>query len=287
MSATADRSTTLDIGDTTLVVYGTVRVEDRRLLEVFASQLTNALDRRRLQREADTAASLAATDALRTAILRAVSHDLRTPLASVKASVSSLLQDDVDWSPDARHEFLTTIDNGADRLDHVIGDLLAASRLEAGAVKPNLRPTALEEIIAISLGGLDAGADPVLIDVDPTLPLVAADAGLLVRAVSNVIANALAHSPTGQPPAVSAGAANGHVDLRVIDHGPGIDASDRDLVFQPFRRLGDADSRPGVGLGLHIARGFVDAMDGTIELEETAGGGLTVVIRLPVADEQS
>jgi two-component system sensor histidine kinase KdpD len=205
----------------------------------------------------------------------------------VKAAVSSLLQDDIDWPADIRHEFLTTIDTEADRLDHVIGDLLAASRLEAGAITPNLRPTALEEIIATSLSGLDQGAEPVHVDVDPTLPLVAADAGLLVRAVSNVIGNALGHSPTGQPPRLCAEAAHGHVDLRVIDHGPGIVAADRDIVFQPFRRLGDADSRPGVGLGLHIAKGFVDAMDGTIALEETTGGGLTVVIRLPAADEHS
>lgn len=283
----AHRDGSITLGDAALILYGTVHAEDRHLLEVFGTQLASALDRRRLEREAAAAASLAETDALRTAILRAVSHDLRTPLASIKASVTSLLEADIDWSPQDRHEFLAAIDHGADRLNHVIGDLLDASRLEAGAITPDLQPTALEEIIATALAELDTPNASVHVDIDPTLPFVYADSGLLGRAVSNIIANSLAHSPAQHPPTVTAHAANGHVDLRIIDHGPGIPAADVDLVFQPFQRLGDTDNRPGVGLGLHIAKGFLDAMHGTITLEETAGGGLTAVIRLPSVDEHT
>jgi two-component system sensor histidine kinase KdpD len=278
----------ISLGDAELVLYGTVRAEDRHLLELFGAQLTSALERRRLQEEAAAAAGLAETDALRTAILRAVSHDLRTPLASIKASVTSLLEGDVDWSPQDRQEFLAAIEVAADRLNHVIGDLLDASRLEAGAITPDLRPTALEEVIAAALAELDAPDASVDVDVDPALPLVYADSGLLGRALSNIVANALTHSPEQHPPTVTAQATgNGQVELRIIDHGPGVPAADLDLVFQPFQRLGDTDNRPGVGLGLHIAKGFVDAMRGTIALEETAGGGLTAVIRLPSVDEQT
>ncbi|MGQ0679264.1 MAG: DUF4118 domain-containing protein [Actinomycetota bacterium] len=276
---------TIEAGDATLTLYGTVHPEDRNLLEIFASQLAGALDRRRLQRQAAAAATLAETDALRTAILRAVTHDLRTPLSSIKAAVTSLLESDIDWAPEDRHDFLATIDHDADRLNHVIGDLLDASRLEAGAITPNLQPTALEEVVATALAELRAPSAAVHVDVDPTLPLVHADSGFLGRAVGNVIANALAHSPPQHPPTIAAEANDHHVELRIIDHGKGISAEARDLVFQPFQRLGDTDSRPGVGLGLHIAKGFIDAMHGTIGLEETAGGGLTAAIRLPTIDE--
>lgn len=273
---------------TALIVFSVVATAAGMFVTAFARR-TMAAQRANLEAEELTrvTAGLAEADALRTAILRAVSHDLRTPLATIKASATSLLRADVDWPPQERQEFLTAIDHGADRLDHVIGDLLAASRLEAGAIAPELRPTAIEEIVAAALAGLDVLDGSVHVDVDPSLPLVHADGGLLGRAVGNVIGNALAYSPSQHRPMVTAQQRDHDVELRIVDHGPGINGRDLEHAFQPFQRLGDSGHRPGVGLGLHIAKGFVDAMHGTIALEDTPGGGLTAVIRLPSVDEHA
>lgn len=269
-----------------LIVFSAVAITAGTFVTAFARR-TAAVERANREAEAlaATAAKLAESDALRTAILRAVSHDLRTPLAAIKASATSLLRSDVDWPPDELHEFLLAIDQGTDRLDRVIGDLLDAGRLEAGAISPDVQPTALDDVLAVVLSEHAVLDQPIRVDIDPSLPLVYADPGLLGRAVSNIVANALAHSPSRHPPAVVAKARGDVIDVRVIDRGPGIAATERERVFLPFQRHGDAQRPPGIGLGLHIAKGFVEAMRGTIALEETAGGGLTAVIRLRAADE--
>ncbi len=257
--------------------------DDQRVLGAFAAQLGHALERRRLEGEAAQAAAAAQGDRLRTAILRAVSHDLRTPLASIKASATSLLQDDITWTPEAQRDFLETIDEEADRLDTVVGDLLDMSRLEAGVVQPTLSPVGLDEVVHGALASLSETTGVVTRDVPTGLPPVLADPALLQRSVANLVANALRHGSADGAPSVIARSVGTEVELRVVDHGPGVPARDREQLFEPFRRLGDRQSAPGVGLGLAVARGFVDAMGGRLRLDDTPGGGLTAVVTLPAA----
>jgi two-component system sensor histidine kinase KdpD len=262
-------------------------VDDERVLRVFGAQLSSALERRRLRAEAAEAEALAEADELRTAILRAVSHDLRTPLASIKASATSLLQDDVDWTPEARQVFLATIEEEADRLNMLVGNLLDMSRLESGALDVVLRPVALEEVVERALASLSGPIGPVDVQVSEQLPPVVADSGLLERVVANLLSNALRYSPGDTPVRIEAGKVGDHVHLRIIDQGPGVRPADRDRIFEPFQRLGDRGTATGVGLGLAVARGFTDAMDGELSLEDTPGGGLTTVVALRVAGDVS
>jgi two-component system sensor histidine kinase KdpD len=254
--------------------------DDRRVLTVFAAQVAAALERSRLEAEAAEARTRRQADELRTAILRAVSHDLRTPLASIKASVTSLQQHDVAWTAEAEGEFLATIDEETDRLDRLVGNLLDMSRIETGSLDVLLRPVGLDEVVPQALDGLPDRGDRVEVRVPDTLPNVLADQALLERAVANLAANALRHSPPDQPVRIEAAEVGGHVDLRIVDRGPGVPVSDRDRIFEPFQRLGDAGNGAGVGLGMAVARGFVAAMEGDLELEDTPGGGLTAVISL-------
>ena len=271
--------------DGVLVVAGTgIAAADRLVLNAFAAELAAARERRRLRAAARQAELLAETNELRTALLQAVSHDLRTPLASVKASVSSLCQDDVTWSPDETKEFLTTISEETDRLIALVTNLLDMSRIQAGVVQPAWEAVGLEEVVPAALASLGRRAEAVDADLDETLPPVRADAALLERALANVVGNAARYTPPGGRVRVEADAASpGRVDVRVIDRGSGIPSVDRERVFQPFQRRDDHHAGEGVGLGLAVARGFVNAMGGTIEIGETPGGGTTVVISLPAA----
>jgi two-component system sensor histidine kinase KdpD len=256
---------------------------DNRILEAFSREIASSLALEELRAEASEAGLLAAAGDLRTAILSAVSHDLRTPLSGIKASVTSLLQKDVEWSDDARHEFLLTIDEESDRLNALVGNLLDMSRLQTGALDVSLSAVGVDEVIPAALASIGARAADVVVDVDETHPRVLADPGLLERALANVIVNALDHSPRGEPVRVVAGAAGDAVDVRIVDRGPGVPAAERDRVFLPFQRLGDAGSGEGVGLGLAVAKGFVEAIGGNVEIEDTPGGGLTMVFRLKAA----
>jgi two-component system, OmpR family, sensor histidine kinase KdpD len=253
------------------------------VLRAFASQLAAVLEHGRLRVEAGRAHALAEANALRTALLQAVSHDLRTPLASIKASVSSLLQADVAWSPEQTAEFLVTIDDETDRLTRLVGNLLDMSRIQAGALHPTLRATALEEVVPAALDSLGPLSARVELLVPETLPPVQADAPLLERALANVVDNAVRYTPPAHTVLVEAGEVAGHIDLRVVDRGPGIPQRQRDRMFQPFQRLGDNPAGDGVGLGLAVAHGFLTAMGASIEVDDTAGGGTTMVISLAVA----
>lgn len=252
----------------------------RSRLELDAQREASAQERLAMEHQAAEATLLARTDELRVALLRAVSHDLRTPLASIKASVTSLLQHDVEWTPSAIHEFLATIDEESDRLDRLVGNLLDMSRLQSGSLRPLLTPVAYEEVVPAALASLSVATDMVDVALDETLPRVHADAELLERAVANLTANAItAAGPEGRV-RVEAGAVAGRVDLRVIDRGPGIAMDERERIFEPFHRLGDSSSG-GVGLGLAVAKGFVEAMGGELSVDDTPGGGITMVIGLP------
>ncbi|MBQ1089775.1 ATP-binding protein [Streptomyces sp. B93] len=255
--------------------------EDRRVLAAFAAQAVVVLDRRRLKAEADQARALAEGNRIRTALLAAVSHDLRTPLAGIKAAVSSLRSDDVAWSEEDQAELLEGIEEGADRLDHLVGNLLDMSRLQTGTVTPIIRDTDLDEVVPKALGGVPE--DSVRLDIPETLPMVAVDAGLLERSVANVVENAVKYSPGTTPVLVSASALADRVEVRVVDRGPGVPEEAKERIFEPFQRYGDVPRGNGVGLGLAVARGFAEAMGGTLNAEETPGGGLTMVLTLRAA----
>ncbi|MCA1841683.1 MAG: DUF4118 domain-containing protein [Actinobacteria bacterium] len=282
-----DASEVLPLGDgTVLALVGpALAAEDRHLLAAFTAQLGAALTRRRLQEGAADADRLAKADELRAALLAAVSHDLRTPLASIKACVTSLLEDDVDWPADAIAEFLRTIDEETDRLTGLVTNLLDMSRLQAGALSLHRRPVGVEEIVPAALSSLGdrARGDVVEVGVAETLPRVEADPALLERVLANLIDNALAWSPPGVPVRVEAGGVPGAVHVRIVDRGPGIPLAERDRVFLPFQRLGDRSSGAGVGLGLAVARGFTVAMGGELTVEDTPGGGTTMVVVLPTS----
>jgi two-component system sensor histidine kinase KdpD len=273
------------VDDAQLVLVGPgLPAEDRRVLQVFIAQLDAALAHRSLAAQAASASALAEADFLRTAILRAVSHDLRTPLSSIKAAATSLLEQDVEWSTDDRRDFLRTIDEEADRLNRLVGNLLDMSRLEAGAVQAQVQPVALEEVVPLAVAGL-GGRERLDLIVPETLPQVLADPALLERALANLAVNALRYSPADRLVRVEAGAVGGNIDLRVIDSGPGVPVAQRESIFEPFQRLGDNGADSGVGLGLAVARGFVRAMGAELELDDTPGGGLTAIISLPCAPE--
>lgn len=266
---------------------GDLSPEDQRILNAFGAQVTVAAERERLQAEAGRAEVLAAANTLRGSLLQAVSHDLRTPLASIKASISSLRQRDIDWSPDDVDEFQRTIEEETDRLTNLVGNLLDMSRLQASALSVELRATPPDEPIFAALASLGPTGSMVEVAVPETLPDIAADAALLERALANLLSNALRHAPDLGPPRITAGEiardGRGWVDIRIIDRGPGIRAADRQLVFEPFQRLVDHQPRgAGVGLGLAIAKGFIEAMDGELLIDDTPGGGVTMVVELPV-----
>ncbi|MFE4360389.1 ATP-binding protein [Kitasatospora sp. NPDC056800] len=277
------------VGDSlALVLRGRVLPgADRRLLGAFAAQAAVVLERRRLAREAAEARREAEGNRIRTALLAAVSHDLRTPLAGIKASVSSLRSADVDWAPEDEAELLAGIEAGADRLDHLINNLLDMSRLQTGTVTPLIQETDLDEVVPFALGGVPL--ESVRLEVPETLPMVRADGGLLERSLANLVENAVKYSPDGVRVLVKADELRqpgrpARVELRIVDRGPGVPEDAKERIFAPFQRYGDAPRGAGVGLGLAVARGFVEAMDGTVTAEDTPGGGLTMVVSLPVVE---
>jgi two-component system sensor histidine kinase KdpD len=224
------------------------------------------------------AAELEAGNKLRTALLVAVGHDLRTPLATAKAVVSGLRSPDVVLEKADLEELLASADEALDTLSALVDNLLDLSRLQAGAMPVRTRPIPLEDVLTAALEDAGVRHRHVLVDLPDHLPAVVADPGLLERVLVNVLANAQRFAV--EPPVVRAGWEEGRVVVRVVDDGPGIARGDRERVFVPFQRLGDT-TPAGLGLGLALSRGLVEAMGGTLELQDTGGGGLTVVIALP------
>lgn len=245
----------------------------------MVSWLVDVAERRAA--EAAAAAEIEAADRLRTSLLAAVGHDLRSPLAAAKAAVSGLRSPDAALTTADRDELLEAADGELDRLGGLVENLLDMSRLQAGAMPVHLRPVAVEDVVARALDSLGVAPRAVLLDVDEDLPPVLADAGLVERAIANLVANAQRFAPAGVPPVVRAAAAPGQVVLSVVDRGPGIPADAHERVFQPFQRLGDVAAGSGIGLGLALARGLTEAMGGTLTPTATDGGGLTMVLTLP------
>jgi two-component system sensor histidine kinase KdpD len=231
----------------------------------------------------DAAHPLAEADRARTALLAAVSHDLRSPLAAAKAAVSCLRWRDIELTAADYDDLLATADESLDLLTHLVASLLDVTRLPDGTQAVFSRPADLGEIIECALVGLGPSARAIVIAIPPDLPEVMADPPIMERVIANVTANALRYSPAGSPPFLTARARGDQVELRVVDHGPGVRAADRDRIFVPCQRLGDAGSSTGVGLGLAVSRGLIEAMHGTLVPEETPGGGLTMAISIPLA----
>jgi two-component system sensor histidine kinase KdpD len=255
--------------------------EDHKVLEAFAAAAQTAYEGHLLSERAGEARELAEADRQRTALLAAVGHDLRTPLTGIKASVSTLRQTDVDWSDEERNDLLEAIEESADRLDAIVENLLDASRLEAGALSVQAVPVALDEVIAAALLAVPGAREAVTVEVPEDLPLVQADPGLLERVVANLLENAVRHGGGG-PVEVTATAGEMSARIKIVDHGPGVPEGQRERLFEPFQRLGQATPR-GAGLGLTVARGFTEAMDGVLIADGSDGGGLTMRLRLPLA----
>lgn len=266
-----------------LAVYGrALDVEEHRILHVFISQLRRALDQRRLQEVAIEAETLSRADELKTAILRAVSHDLRSPLASIKASVSSLRQDDVQWSAEMTDEFLESIESESDRLTSIVTNLLDLSRLEAGVLQPSMRAMSLDEVVPSVAKSFRSQRERIHLDVEPDIEEVSSDPSLVDRILANLVDNALKWSNESTV-TVRVHQSGNYVQLHVVDHGPGIPPSLKQRVREPFHRVDDKVQSGGLGLGLAIVDRLATAVGGRLELRDTPGGGLTAVVFLPIA----
>ncbi|SDP16421.1 two-component system, OmpR family, sensor histidine kinase KdpD [Arthrobacter sp. ok909] len=288
-AATGDNVEEID-ATTRLVLYGRILpASDRRLLGAFGVHLAAQLERQQLVVSRREMLRLAESNTMRTSILRAVSHDLRTPLAGIKLAVGGLRHDDVRYTPEEEQELLATIEECSDRLDALVGNLLDMSRITSDAVNPLLRPVRWLEVIPGALGAVPPGK--VRVDLPANMPEIDADPGMLERVIANIVENAVKYAPdsdivlVGTAGGLSPATLEGHPagELRIIDHGRGVPAESVVEMFRPFQRLDDTPQTTGIGLGLAVAKGFTEAMGGTLAAEETPGGGLTMVIRLPLS----
>ncbi|MCT9819399.1 DUF4118 domain-containing protein [Microbacterium sp. W1N] len=284
-----DRHTAVPVeGDTVLELHGApLDASERRLLQVIVTQLSAALQQQKLERTEHAADVLAETDQVRSALLSAVSHDLRRPLAAAVAAVGGLRAAGTGLSDDDRRELLVTADESLSTLTALVTDLLDVSRVEAGVLAVSLAPVDAGGAVLAALDELGAGPDQVELALDPQLGALTADPVLLQRVLVNVLANAMRVSPDGIRTRVSTSSLGGIAQIRIVDHGPGIAPARREEMFAPFQRLGDTDNTVGLGLGLALSRGFTEGMGGTLTPEDTPGGGLTMVITLPLAEAET
>jgi K+-sensing histidine kinase KdpD len=253
---------------------------DRAPLEALALTAGRLWRTQGLAEQARRAEELSRIDELRASLLAAVGHDLRGPLATIRAAAATLGETDLDLSPAERAELLSSIDEHVERLNNIIANLLDLSRLQAGALSVHLQPTSVLEVLA---GVIGLGAHRVMLDVPEDLPLITADAGLLERVIANLVSNADRHLPAGQQVLVAASVVRHRVAIQVVDHGPGVAPERFEEIFRPFQHFSDR-AGSGVGLGLAIARGFTEAMGGELTPSPTPGGGLTMTVTLEVAD---
>jgi two-component system, OmpR family, sensor histidine kinase KdpD len=279
-----DASTSAEVSLSLVLALGgpALQPHERRVLASFAAHLAVVLERQELAQLAENAALLEQGNRVRSALLAAVSHDLRTPLASIKAAVSSLRSQDVQWSEQDRAELLRTIELSADRLHAIVANLLDLSRLQADAVRPNLDQIGIDDVVSTTVASLPHG-ERVDLRFSPDLPPVLADAGLLDRVVANLIENALRYSSPRARVLLTTSQVGDRVQLHVVDRGPGVPDAQKEQIFEAFRRLGDTRAGEGLGLGLAVSRGLTEALGGQLTAEDTPGGGLTMVVDLPVA----
>jgi two-component system sensor histidine kinase KdpD len=258
--------------------------DERRLLEAFADEVALAVDRDRLLHEAARAEALQETDRLKSALLSAVSHDLRTPLTAILTAASSLLQEDVQWDEAARREFLTSIESQALRLSRLVSNLLDLSRIEGGALRPDKDWYDVREMLESAIEGSARvlTAHRVALDVEPDVGEAHFDHVQITQVVTNLLENAAKFAPAGTTISVGARRADGSLELSVADQGPGIPPEEREQVFEKFYRLSRTQRTPGTGIGLAIVKGLVEAHDGRIRVEDAPGGGARFVVRLPL-----
>ncbi len=266
---------------------GTIRLEGgssadastrRRLLPALASLLGVAIDRERLSREAYEAEALRRADVIKTALLRSVSHDLRTPLMAISTSAGALASPELAIDEADRDELLATILSASDRLDHLVGNLLDLSRLQAGAAEPQQALVELDEIVVGALDELGAEAGRIDVSLPDDPPAVSVDVHQIQRALVNLIENALKYSPAGEHIRIQVAATGSEALIRVIDHGPGVPPGEYDRIFEPFQRGDRSGESPGAGLGLAIARGFAEANGGRLTVESRLGQGAAFVL---------
>ena len=248
----------------------------------MTTQLGVALEQRALADTARRLEPLAEVDRVRSALLAAVGHDLRRPLAVATAAVTSLRSSADRLSPADRTQLLESAERSLDTLAHLVTDLLDVSRVQAGALAVSLESLDVADVLPAVLTDLDAGPADVTLDVPDALPPVRADPVLLQRVLANLLSNALRYSPAGRPPELALSTFADVLQARVIDHGPGIDEDRRARMFEPFQHTSDISDSGGIGLGLALSRGFAEGMGATLEAEDTPGGGLTMVLALPV-----
>ena len=284
---TGEQTTVVAAGETArLELSGPpMAASERRLLAVIAAQVATALEHKALSATADSAGPMAQVDRVRTALLAAVGHDLRRPLASATAAVTGLQQRDVVWDDRDRDELLSTAHESLDALSALVTNLLDVSRVQAGALAVSRQALDVDDVLFAAVDELQAGPGRTDLQIADDVPRVDADPVLLQRVLVNLLDNAVKHAPVDVPVRLSASTFGDVVEIRVADRGPGISPDRLDLVFVPFQRLGDTDNTAGLGLGLAIAKGFTEGMGGTLAAEETPGGGLTMVVSLrAVAD---
>jgi two-component system sensor histidine kinase KdpD len=258
---------------------------DVRLLESAAGQLAIALERAELDAQIESARLQAETNAVRAALFSSVTHDLRTPLASIKAGVTSLLQDDVTMDEGGRRELLSTVLEETDRLNRLLGNLLELAKVRAGALVPAKEPTAIEDVVGSVLHRMRSALSGVRIrTMLRETPEVPVDPVQLDQVLTNLLDNAVRHSPPGGEVAISVVPWRGAVQVRIADQGPGIPEPERERVFDAFYRLDDARGA-GSGLGLAIARAIVLAHGGRIWIEGAPSGGTAVIFELPAVEE--
>jgi two-component system sensor histidine kinase KdpD len=279
--ASASIELQIDANHALRVSGNTLDAHDRSMLTAFLGRLSVGLQSQQMQREASSLHALAEADALRTSLLRAVSHDLRTPLATIEANVSTLLTHDVTWSPDEQRSFLSVVEAEVHRLTRLVANLLDAGRLEAGVVRSRLVYVEIDDLVASALETIDTLGRQLTLEIPDDLPSAFTDPDLYERVLANIISNACRFSPPESPVTIRAGADARYLDLLVIDRGPGVDLSMVDTMVAPFQRLGDEGS--GAGLGLTVAAGFINVLGGSLRMENTPGGGLTVVVAIPMA----
>jgi two-component system sensor histidine kinase KdpD len=282
----SDRVTVLPVGDRgTLELRGPdLPASERRLLSVIAAQIDAALEHNALVKTAGEVEPLAQADRMRSALLAAVGHDLRRPLTAATAAVSGLRSTDVAWSDSDRDELLATAQESLESLADLVTNLLDVSRVQAGALAVTTAPVLVENVILAAIDELGLGPADVELGIAEDLPEVLADDGLLQRVLVNLLENARKFSKPDFPVRISASTFASSVEVRVADSGPGVPQDRREDIFVPFQRLGDTDNSTGLGLGLALSKGFVEGMGGTLQAEDTPGGGLTMVISLPVVE---
>lgn len=260
--------------------------ELRNLVTTFGTQVLILLERQVLEENEKELSEIRQADQMRVALLNAVSHDLRGPLASSKAAISSLQNNHVTWTKEDREELLNSASHSLDQLNHLIENLLDMSRLEAGAIFLNWRNVGVEDVVSGAIKSLKSPTDLIEISIDSELPPIKGDPILLERVIGNLLENALRFNPKERPITIAAFQVEERIEIRIIDHGSGLSTKDKSKLFTPFQRLGDRDNSTGVGLGLAIVKGFTELMNGRISIEETFQGGLTMVLSFPIGDEK-